>query len=592
MWCKILTAVPNSILWLLRFPALAAPNIYAAAAAEGVAAERIVFMDVAEKAPYVARGSLADICLDCPACNGHTTGTDVLWAGVPMVTMQLETMCSRVAGSLCEAIECPEMIAADSDDYVRLSVELATDRPRLLALRRKLWEKRLTTPLFNTRQWTREWEASLLAVWARHCADLKPDHIHVAKLSDEELAEVAEANKAADAARAEHNARQPAMCMAGLQPPPQPGVAAVQQQAVGLQPVPMAPQVVGVPMAAQAGAVQMQVLHVPPHRPAAPPPPTAPQLPATAPTQPPAQPPLPQGPPPASHARLVGGGSGAWQPPLPPLPPPAVAAAPHVPPAQTAPAHAAARPAAGPIPVPVVAGGVPMASALGSHVASAHVAIPLGAVPMGAPGAHVAPGAHLAGHAVHVVAGHPVPGIVPGGYSAYTLPGLVEPITNQPQLQLVPRPHFNAPTMLPHAPITAPHLPHPLPPLLPLGVGPATPMGIPMIPPALQPTGTPVGHAPIGPLSPCLSPPAVAVLPMCPTHAAGGALPVAPAHGTAQPPVPFAAWAGCAAPVVHPQHDARTAEHAAQQMASQMRHCGQRPQQHATPRAVGFDQPG
>ena len=157
-WCQILRQVPNSVLWLLRFPALAAPNLQAQLAAEGLPADRIIFMDVAEKAPYIARGSLADVFLDCPMCNGHTTGTDILWAGVPMVTLQMESMCSRVAASLCHAVGCPEMVVRDMDEYVGRAVELATDRPQLLALRRKLWRSRLSSALFNTRLWTREWE--------------------------------------------------------------------------------------------------------------------------------------------------------------------------------------------------------------------------------------------------------------------------------------------------------------------------------------------------------------------------------------------------------------------------------------------------
>ena len=74
-WCTILRAVPNSVLWLLRFPALAVPHINAALAEAGLSSDRIIWMDVAEKAPYIARGSLADVFLDTPLCNGHTTGT-------------------------------------------------------------------------------------------------------------------------------------------------------------------------------------------------------------------------------------------------------------------------------------------------------------------------------------------------------------------------------------------------------------------------------------------------------------------------------------------------------------------------------------
>lgn len=84
---QILKRVPNSVLWLLRFPAVGEPNIQQYAQSMGLAASRIIFSPVAPKEEHVRRGQLADVCLDTPLCNGHTTGMDVLWAGTPMVTM-------------------------------------------------------------------------------------------------------------------------------------------------------------------------------------------------------------------------------------------------------------------------------------------------------------------------------------------------------------------------------------------------------------------------------------------------------------------------------------------------------------------------
>jgi len=84
---QILKRVPNSVLWLLRFPAVGEPNIQQYALNLGLPASRIIFSPVAPKEEHVRRGQLADVCLDTPLCNGHTTGMDVLWAGTPMVTM-------------------------------------------------------------------------------------------------------------------------------------------------------------------------------------------------------------------------------------------------------------------------------------------------------------------------------------------------------------------------------------------------------------------------------------------------------------------------------------------------------------------------
>uniref|UniRef100_A0A0D9YSF1 protein O-GlcNAc transferase n=1 Tax=Oryza glumipatula TaxID=40148 RepID=A0A0D9YSF1_9ORYZ len=102
-WCNILKRVPNSALWLLRFPAAGETRVRAHAAARGVRPDQIIFTDVAMKNEHIRRSSLADLFLDTPLCNAHTTGTDILWAGLPMITLPLEKMATRVAGSLCLA---------------------------------------------------------------------------------------------------------------------------------------------------------------------------------------------------------------------------------------------------------------------------------------------------------------------------------------------------------------------------------------------------------------------------------------------------------------------------------------------------------
>lgn len=129
MWVEILKRVPNSVLWLLRFPALGEPNIIAAAAQMGLtnASSRIIFSNVAPKEEHVRRGSVADVCLDTPLCNGHTTGMDVLWAGAPMVTLPKETLASRVASSQLNALGCPELVAKTEEDYINIAAKLGTD---------------------------------------------------------------------------------------------------------------------------------------------------------------------------------------------------------------------------------------------------------------------------------------------------------------------------------------------------------------------------------------------------------------------------------------------------------------------------------
>lgn len=84
---KILKRVPNSVLWLLRFPAYGEPNVIRFCQEHGVDSSKIIFSNVAAKEEHVRRGQLADVCLDTPLCNGHTTGMDILWTGTPMITL-------------------------------------------------------------------------------------------------------------------------------------------------------------------------------------------------------------------------------------------------------------------------------------------------------------------------------------------------------------------------------------------------------------------------------------------------------------------------------------------------------------------------
>ncbi|KAH1083296.1 hypothetical protein J1N35_023057 [Gossypium stocksii] len=179
-WCNILKRVPNSALWLLRFPAAGETRLRAYAVAQGVQPEQIIFTDVAMKHEHIRRSALADLCLDTPLCNAHTTGTDVLWAGLPMVTLPLEKMATRVAGSLCLATGLgEEMIVNSMKEYEERAVSLALNRPKLQALTNKLKAARLTCPLFDTARWVRNLEKSYFKMWNLYCSGQQPQHFKV-----------------------------------------------------------------------------------------------------------------------------------------------------------------------------------------------------------------------------------------------------------------------------------------------------------------------------------------------------------------------------------------------------------------------------
>ena len=183
-WMNILKRVPNSILWLLRFPPLAEANIIAEAKAAGVRESRIHFTDVAPKEEHLKRGYLADLFLDTPECNAHTTGCDILWGGTPIVTMAKERMASRVASSLLSAAELSDLITSSQEEYEELAVALALDMDKLWEIRKRLEAGRETCPLFDTARWVKNLETGFKLVWDNHEAGLPPDHIVVPDIKE------------------------------------------------------------------------------------------------------------------------------------------------------------------------------------------------------------------------------------------------------------------------------------------------------------------------------------------------------------------------------------------------------------------------
>ncbi|XP_060534592.1 UDP-N-acetylglucosamine--peptide N-acetylglucosaminyltransferase 110 kDa subunit isoform X2 [Cylas formicarius] len=177
MWVNILKAVPNSVLWLLRFPAVGEPNLLNTAQQLGLPPGRILFSNVAAKEEHVRRGQLADVCLDTPLCNGHTTSMDVLWTGTPVVTLPSETLASRVAASQLNTLGCPELIARSRQEYQEIAIQLGTDKEYLKAMRHKVWTARSTSPLFDCREYAQGLELLYMKMWDRFQNGLKPDHI-------------------------------------------------------------------------------------------------------------------------------------------------------------------------------------------------------------------------------------------------------------------------------------------------------------------------------------------------------------------------------------------------------------------------------
>jgi predicted O-linked N-acetylglucosamine transferase (SPINDLY family) len=144
-----------------------------------VSGDRLIFAPRRPGDQHLSRLRHADLALDCFPYGSHTTASDMLWAGVPMVGLMGQTFASRVSGSILTAAGVPELIATSLTDYQALALRLARDTAALAALKAKIAEGRESCALFNTAQFTRDFERALVAVVERHRQGLSPDHINI-----------------------------------------------------------------------------------------------------------------------------------------------------------------------------------------------------------------------------------------------------------------------------------------------------------------------------------------------------------------------------------------------------------------------------
>ena len=179
VWMRILKRIPNAVLWLLRFPAVGEENILKEARERGVRPDQIIFSDVVPREEHVKRGVLADLFLDTPLCNAHTTACDILWGGTPMLTLMGDKMAARVGASLLRAAGLGELVTTSLEAYEDLAVALAQDQERLFAMRRHLENNRESCAAFDTARWVRNLEDGFRAVWSRHARGLPTDDVDV-----------------------------------------------------------------------------------------------------------------------------------------------------------------------------------------------------------------------------------------------------------------------------------------------------------------------------------------------------------------------------------------------------------------------------
>ena len=185
LWMRILKQVDGSVLWLLEnnpdFPG----NMRREAERQGVDGGRLVFAPQLSMADHLARLALSDLFLDSLPYNAHTTASDALWAGVPLVTACGNAFAGRVAASLLQAAGLAELVTQSLEEYEALAVRLAKDTAALAILRRKLAENRAAAPLFDTDRCRRHIEAAYARMWHIHQLGQDPQGFDVPSLVGE-----------------------------------------------------------------------------------------------------------------------------------------------------------------------------------------------------------------------------------------------------------------------------------------------------------------------------------------------------------------------------------------------------------------------
>jgi predicted O-linked N-acetylglucosamine transferase (SPINDLY family) len=174
IWMRLLRSVPGSVLWLLEANGLVKGNLRSEAGKRGVDSGRLIFAPVVPSAEHLGRHQHADLFLDTLPCNAHTTASDALWAGLPILTCSGDTFAGRVACSLLMAIGMPELVTESLEEYEQTALALARDPQRLIALRQKLEKKRDASLLFDLPKLTGNIEAAYARMWQTWRSGQKP----------------------------------------------------------------------------------------------------------------------------------------------------------------------------------------------------------------------------------------------------------------------------------------------------------------------------------------------------------------------------------------------------------------------------------
>ena len=179
VWMRLLKGVKGSVLWLIEDSPTAAKNLKKEAEVRGIDPGRLFFANKMSLGAHLARHRLADLFVDTLPYNAHTTASDALWAGLPVLTLSGKSFSSRVAASLLNAMHLPELITKTQEEYEARAIELANEPEKLAEIKAKLHSNLKTSPLFNGEIFARHIEAAYEEMHRRHISGETLDHIYV-----------------------------------------------------------------------------------------------------------------------------------------------------------------------------------------------------------------------------------------------------------------------------------------------------------------------------------------------------------------------------------------------------------------------------
>ena len=179
VWMRILDSVDNSVIWLLSDNEISKKNLKKELNKKGININRIIFADRMPRPEHLARHKLADLFIDTFPYTAHTTASDALRSGLPLVTLKGQSFASRVASSLLTSIGLSELITENEEEYEELAIKLANNKPLLNDIRNKLNKNIITSPLFNTKVFSKNLEKSYLNIYKKFINNEKPENIEI-----------------------------------------------------------------------------------------------------------------------------------------------------------------------------------------------------------------------------------------------------------------------------------------------------------------------------------------------------------------------------------------------------------------------------